>query len=551
MKRRRLPRLVAFLAATLMAFVAAQAPADAAGHALIQGSGSGWAANAVNQWVSDVSSQGLQVVFTANGSAQGRKDFALKASDFGVSDIAYQGHDPATGLDDTSQGRQFVYLPVVAGGTAFPYHVLENGKLVRNIRLSGKTLAEIFTNKITNWNDPQITADNNGHRLPSLPIIPVVHSEGSGSTAQFTRYLAKEYPSIWGSFNPGGAKMTEYFPRTGNQIAQNGSDGVMNFVTSAAANGAIGFDEYSYPKAAGYPSIKVLNSAGYYTLPTQYNVAVALTKAVINDDKTSQDYLTQNLDFVYTNSDPRTYALSSYAYMIIPTAGNDVRMTTAKRQTLADYLYYSICQGQQEMGPIGYSPLPINLVTAGFSQIAKLKTADSGVDLTNRDVSTCGNPTFIAGQPTVNHLAQIAPQPPACDRSGAGPCDATQGTFNDNPGGTGGGGGGSGGKGSSATGTSSQGSGNATGSGSAAIDPNTGLPVSSATGKGKSSSSLTGASSADGAGGDVQANPTVLASANSPSVSHLLAVLSMALLIGLIVIPVIVGRRLSRRRGAR
>jgi phosphate transport system substrate-binding protein len=51
-------------------------------------------------------------------------------------------------------------------------------------------------------------------------------------------------------------------------------------------------------------------------------------------------------------------------------------MTTAKRQTLADFLYYSICQGQKEMGPIGYSPLPINLVQAGFEQIAKLKTAD-------------------------------------------------------------------------------------------------------------------------------------------------------------------------------
>ena len=51
-------------------------------------------------------------------------------------------------------------------------------------------------------------------------------------------------------------------------------------------------------------------------------------------------------------------------------------MTTAKRQTLADFLYYSICQGQAEIGPIGYSPLPINLVQAGFDQIAKLKTAD-------------------------------------------------------------------------------------------------------------------------------------------------------------------------------
>ena len=90
-----------------------------------------------------------------------------------------------------------------------------------------------------------ITADNNGPSLPSLPIIPVVHSEGSGSTYQFTAYLANQFPSLWTPFN-GNPNPTEYFPRAGSQIAQNGSDGVMNFIRSKSANGAIGFDEYSY-----------------------------------------------------------------------------------------------------------------------------------------------------------------------------------------------------------------------------------------------------------------------------------------------------------------
>ncbi len=51
-------------------------------------------------------------------------------------------------------------------------------------------------------------------------------------------------------------------------------------------------------------------------------------------------------------------------------------MTTAKRQTLADFMYYSLCAGQTKAGPYGYSPLPLNLVQAGFEQIAKLKAAD-------------------------------------------------------------------------------------------------------------------------------------------------------------------------------
>lgn len=460
---RRVPRVSAVL--VILACLAPSAglvePASAAAsHALIQGSGSSWAANAVNQWVADVTSQGMQVVYTPDGDAQGRTDFANRTSDFSVTSLGYQGRDPVTGVSDTSQGRQYAYLPIAAGGTAFPYQIRYQGQQVRNLRLSGETLAKIFTNVITNWDDPEITKDNNGHALPSLRITPVVQSEGSGATAQLTRYFAKQYPSIWRAFSH-QSTLTEYFPRAGNQIAQNGSDGAMNYVASQQANGSIGYVEYSYAKSEGYPVVKMLNSAGYYTLPTQYNVAVALERAQINMDKSSPNYLLQNLDNVYTDPDPRTYPLSSYVYMIEPIGrypNPESKITTAKRQTIADFLYYSICQGQKEIGPIGYSPLPVNLVQAGFGQLAKLKAADPAIDLTQRNVDTCANPTFIKGHPDTNYLAVIAPQPPACDKIGVTPCAAgvtPTGTGTSNGGGNGGsGGGGSSGTGGSGKGTS-------------------------------------------------------------------------------------------------
>lgn len=404
-------------------------PAEAVAHAQIQGSGSSWATNAINVWVAGVSSSGLQVVFTSTGSAQGRKDFGNSTTDFAVSDIGYQGHDPQTGdvdlpcpLGTSTNCRPYAYLPIVSGGTAFAYHLQIGGGLVRNLRLSGRTLARIFTGGIKSWSDEAITKDNNGRSFPNIPIIPIVHSEGSGSSAQFTQYLDTEYPDIWRAYTHGRPGETEYFPPSGNMISQNGSDGVMNYLTSAAANGAIGYDEYSYALAKNYPVAKVENSAGYFALPTQFNVAVALQRALINTDKSSPNYLLQDLHQVYVYGDPRTYPLSSYSYGIIPTSATDSRMTTAKRQTLADFLYYSVCQGQAQVGPVGYSALPLNLVQASFDQIGKLKQADPGVDLTSRNVATCNNPTFVAGNLSANHLAQIAPQPPSCDKVGQGPC---------------------------------------------------------------------------------------------------------------------------------
>ena len=557
--------LLPILALLGVVIITPQAPARAAvSHALIQGDGSTWSENAVNQWIADVQQYGWQVVYTGVGSAQGRKDFANRTVDYAVSDIGYLGVDPVTGVSDTSQGRNFAYLPIVAGGTSFPYQIRVRGQLVTNLRLSGLTLAKIFTNQITNWDDPEITADNNGHTLPSLPIIPVVHSEGAGSTAQFTTYLATDFASIWQKF-AGYSSFTEYFPRQGQQIAENGSDGVMNFLTSGAADGAIGYDEYSYPKAKLYPVAKIENSAGYFTAPTQYNVAVALTQAIINQDKSSPNYLLQNLSKVYVYGDKRTYPLSSYSYAIIPTSSTDQTMTTAKRQTLADWLSYSVCQGQREIGPIGYSPLPINLVEASFAQVAKLKQADSGVSLANDSVASCNNPTFIPGQPTRNYLAEIAPEPPACDQVGHGPCNGNQGLENGNPvggrpttGGTTGSAGGSGpgssgtgssGTGSSGTGSSGTGS-SGTGTTASGASGSSGGGGSSSTGSGVSGlGSITGAQngSSPGSVADVLGTPTLIGSGDS-SIHGFVAALAAVLLLLILTLPPIVARTLGRRK---
>ncbi|QCW50017.2 phosphate ABC transporter substrate-binding protein PstS [Nocardioides dongxiaopingii] len=400
-----------------------------AAYATIEGTGSTWSKIMVDQWIADVDSSGIRVVYSGGGSTKGRRDFALNTNDFAISEIPFQGTDE-DGNADTSNGREFAYLPIVAGGTAFTYQLKVGNEQVKNLRLSGETLAKIFTNQITTWNDPAIQADNNGRGFPAIPITPVVRSDGSGTTAQLTTWLDKAHPSLWRPYF-GKSGLTSYYPRKGRMIGQSGSDQVMSTIKAATGNGTIGYVEYSYPREAGYPVVKVLNKAGYYVEPTEYNTAVALTKARINttDKNNPSTYLTQILDGVYTNADPRAYPISSYSYMIIPTGAGDRRLdSTAKRQTLADFMYYSLCGGQAKAGDYGYSPLPLNLVQAGFEQLAKLKKADPAVVLDNRDVTTCANPTFDGTNPNKNVLAEKAPMPAACDQQGAGPCGTETGT---------------------------------------------------------------------------------------------------------------------------
>ena len=529
--------------------------------AQIQGTGSTWAENAINQWIKDVESKNLQVVYTGSGSAQGRTDFRNDVTDFGVSDIGFQGYDPSTGNNDTncqnpnprSKCRAYAYLPIVAGGTSFPYQVRVGGQLIKNLRLSGKTIAKIFTGQITNWDDPEIASDNNhfpdlpGHKLPSIKITPVVDSQGSGASAQFTAYLAAQYPAIWRQYS-GLSGATEYFPRKGN-TAEPGSDGIINYITSAAGEGSIGYDEYSYAQQQNWPVALLENKAGYFVAPTQYNVAVALTKAQINMQKSSPNYLLQKLGNVYTNPDKRTYAMSSYSYMIIPTSGSDHQMgrqAAPKAQTLAEYIDWAVCGGQSEMGPIGYSPLPINLAQASFEQMYKLHTADPKVQIKQLNIATkCHNPTFWAGHsPSANYLAHIAPEPPACDKVGQGPCSGSVGVgVTGNPH--------NGKPPAPAPSSSGSGSTNPSGSSSASGSTSASPGASSAAVPGASGATVPGSSSGTYGSGTVAGVPTSIAESDNGNISGVLAVLAAAEVLLMLAIPPIVMRRRRQRDSAR
>ncbi|WP_375479474.1 substrate-binding domain-containing protein [uncultured Jatrophihabitans sp.] len=395
--------------------------APAVMHAQIGGSGSSFAANALDQWAADTNRQGLQVVYTSSGSAQGRLDFARRTTDFAVTDTPYQGTDPVTGQEDDSEGRPYRYIPLVAGGVAFPYHLEVGGRLIRNLRLSGATLSGIFTGRIRYWDAPAIRADNNNRlALPHLAVRPVVHIEGSGVTYQFTSYLAHEYPEEWNEFS-GAPTATAYFPVSDDQIAEPGSNAVINYVESNEGDGAIGVDEYTYALLANAPVAKIQNAAGYYAAPSAGDVTVALTQTQFNTDETSPDYLVADYSRVYEFTDPRTYPLSGYTYAVIPAGQHDTKTSTAAQlQTVADFMFYGLCQGQAEAAPIGYAPLPLALVQQGLAQLQVLHDADPTVDLGDDDIGHCANPTF-AGDPPHDAFDQY-PQPAACDAVGHGPC---------------------------------------------------------------------------------------------------------------------------------
>ncbi len=470
--------------------------AQAATYIQISGAGSTWSQNALDQWRKNVAANyGMTVNYSGTGSSAGRAEFIKQTVDFAVSEIPFQS-SPEDGSSPEVSPVTFAYMPIVAGGTALMYNLKIAGKRVTNLRLSGDVVAKIFTGKITNWNDAAIAADNPGLAMPNKTIVVVARSDGSGSSAQFTLWMSKKHGSVW------TYGLRSQFPQISGFKYQAGSNGVSGYVSQDYGEGAITYVEYSYALESGFPVAKVLNDSNYYIEPTAKSVAVALINAKINSD------LTQNLDGVYSSTDPRSYPLSSYSYMIVPTQTTRV-FTAQKGATLSAFAQYMLCEGQQQAEALGYSPLPMNLVQSGFDQIKKIP----GAGAVPADLTACNNPTFKPGDsPSSNLLAKTAPQPAECDKKGPNQC--TTGT-------------------AGAAGTETETTGSGTGGSADGLDGGT---TSGTGGSGGSSGAVTGGSS-----------PFALPD-NPWGGQEFLMLIAAILVVGVVIVPPLLWNRLPRRR---
>jgi ABC-type phosphate transport system substrate-binding protein len=519
----------------LLAFGPAQ-QARATTYTAIVGAGSTYAYPALNQWSTNLESQGLSISYTPNGSAAGRQNYISSTVDFAGSDIAFLTSgdaDPFSGVDISNISFAYSYIPDVAGGLSFLYNLDVDGHQIRNMRLSGLTLEKIFTGQITNWDNPAITHDY-GEQLPSIPITVVTRSDGAGESYFLTNWflsgLGSEGRSIWVSYceHAGGGSLcashpTELYPGPPGSKRLDGASNVTAYVNSSVNNGAIGYAEYAYAIPNNIPVVSVLNAAGYYQQPTAANVAVSLHAAVINEDSNSVNFLMQNLAPVYTDKDPRTYPLSSYSYLIVPRTSRTIGSTTYKPHgygtadggaTLSKYVGYILCQAQQSAQALGYSPLPKPMVQGGFTQYNYIPghlPPPQGNNYNN-----CNNPAYHDGVDTI--LAD-APYPNKCQKVGS-PLNCSPNA-----------------PGNGATGNSSgTGTGNGTGKGSSGnsasstVNPNTGQQTNGT----------------DLANSNVTAQPVGLAS--QPAEQWVLAVLTSLALIAVVVVPVALGNWLQRDR---
>lgn len=243
-------------------------------------------------------------------------------------------------------------IPVCLGAIVLAYNVSE----IPQLKLNSSLISDIFLQKITNWNDPEIKKINPELNLPDLPILIIRRSDGSGTNYVFSDYLCKTNPE-WEEKMGRGRSLSWH-----SGIAVSGN--ILAATTIERTRGSIGYVGQEQATVLNLPYASIQNRAGKYILPTQESILAA----------TSIDYPDDMRVMITDSPNENAYPLSCYSWFYVYKNQAYENRSLEKYNTLKDFLYYSISPEQQKIaGSMSYVPLPEEVVEKAKKQIESLK----------------------------------------------------------------------------------------------------------------------------------------------------------------------------------
>jgi phosphate transport system substrate-binding protein len=236
--------------------------------------------------------------------------------------------------------------------------VVYNVEGVDNLNLDAATIAKIFTGTITAWNDPAIAALNVGVMLPGTTITPVHRADESGTTKNFTEYLAKAAPDAW-TFIADKVWPAEI---TAGEAAKQTS-GVAEAVT--ARLGSIGYLDLSKAGDLGVVNVRVGNA---FVAPSAEGAAAAFAASSPLEGRDPASSMAVKVD--RESTDPTTYPLILASYII----GCQQYVDSAKVDLIKGYLGYIVsAAGQKVAAGVGVAPLTAASIAAAEAIVSAIR----------------------------------------------------------------------------------------------------------------------------------------------------------------------------------
>lgn len=301
----------------------------------LSGAGATFPAPLYQKWFADFNktNPSVTVSYQSVGSGAGVKQFTAGTVDFGASDVAMKDEE----IKAVAKGA--VMLPMTAGSIVLAYNLPEAKTA---LKLSRKAYVDIFLGKITKWNDPAIAKSNPDLKLPATAIKVVHRSDGSGTTAVFTKFLSA-VSADWKT-KVGDGKTVNWPTGTGAK----GNEGITAQIQQN--QGSIGYVEFGYAKQNDLKFASLENKAGSYIEPSEKSAQATLDTAKLPD----------NLRVFITDPEGKeAYPIVTYTWLLAYKTYDD----PAKAKALKAVIDYGLTEGQKTSAELGYIPLPESVVT--------------------------------------------------------------------------------------------------------------------------------------------------------------------------------------------
>lgn len=301
----------------------------------VTGAGSSFVYPVLSKWSQDYSKNSSnRINYQSIGSGGGIAQIKAATVDFGASDAPLSTDElKAGGLGQ---------FPSVIGGIVPVMNV--EGIAPGQLKLDGDVLAKIFLGDIKAWNDPAIAALNPGLNLPVANITVVHRSDGSGTSYNFTNYLAKVSDS-WKTKI--GFGTTVPWPVG---VGGKGNEGVSAYVKQI--KNSIGFVEYAYALQNKMTYTQLKNASGKFVKPDAKAFQAAADTA---DWANAKDF-----NLIMTNAPGEgAWPITATTWIIMYKQPKNAEQS----QAAFSFFKWSLEKGQQQAAALDYVALPDSLVS--------------------------------------------------------------------------------------------------------------------------------------------------------------------------------------------
>jgi phosphate transport system substrate-binding protein len=326
-------------------------PASASGKSITE-TGSTLLFPLFGAWQTAYSSADPSVTITsgATGSGTGITDASQGLVNIGASD-AYLSSS------DLSQTPGLLNIPLAVAAVDVNYNVTG---IKKPLNLNGTVLAQIYSGKITKWNDPAIAKLNPGVTLPAEAVVTLHRADSSGSTFLFTSYLNAQDPSGWASANIG---TTITWPSAPGSLAETGSGGML--AACGTTKGCITYLGISYlakATAASLGTASLGNKAGKFQQPTTATISAALSSFPAPPASGAESLI--------NSPAAGGYPVINYEYAIV----KKTQPSTAEATAVTAFLKWVVTTGDTAtyLSAVGFEPLPSNVQSIAQTLISSI-----------------------------------------------------------------------------------------------------------------------------------------------------------------------------------